>query len=200
MRRVISLLIISATLSWSIEEPAPAPALSKDPLTTEQIAIYRVFLQKYLQGNDDSLNVANTTDPLDFSFMELKEGKGCLRGISLENFKQAHSIVHTVGPDVAINSKIVIVDPAKQTEQIKENDPSKALLKGRRDVDELVKTAFSSALFTFSEIGFDKKHTWAVLTFSFLCGSLCGHGGTVILHRVKGEWKITGRNCGYWQS
>src|SRR5579871_2491666 len=176
MRKIVYLLLVSAVLSWSLQEAGPQPALSDSQLTTEQIAVYRAFLQRYLEEPDRTLNIANVTDVLDFSQFEMKQGKGCLRGIFLENFQQAHTVVHRVGPEVSISSKIAIVDPQKQAIQIKGNDPGTALLKGEKDVDTAVNRAFASGLFTFSEVAFNKSHTWAVMTYSFHCGMLCGHG------------------------
>lgn len=33
-----------------------------------------------------------------------------------------------------------------------------------------------------------------------LCGALCGHGGTVVLHRVDGAWRVTGTAGPRWVS
>lgn len=200
MRKIAWVCLIAAVLSWSIQDPEPKPTLSDSPLTAEQVAVYRTFLQKYLESPEQALNIANVTSPLDFSEFEMKEGKGCLRGIFLENFKQAHSVVHRVGSEVAINSKITIVDPKEQAAKIKEKDPSVVLQKGEKNVEAAVNDAFVAGLFRFSEIAFDKDHAWAVMTYSFHCGMLCGHGGPVVLHKVGGAWKVTDRECGSWIS
>lgn len=184
-------------LAWSLQDHAPE--LSEKPLTAEQVSIYRAFLQDYLGDEDQGLNIANKTEVLDLGSLELKQGRGCLRGIYLENLKQAQWIEHRLGPEIAINQQIAFVDPTKQREQITENDPSKTMNEGK-DVKTAVQQAFNSGLFTFSEIAFNKTHTWAVLTFSFRCGMLCGHGGAVVLHKVKGAWKVTSRECGRWMS
>lgn len=39
------------------------PVISKEPLTAEQIAVYRAVLMDYTQGEDTKLNIANITEP-----------------------------------------------------------------------------------------------------------------------------------------
>ena len=124
MRKIAVLLIMSAVLSVS-QDQQPKPRLSKDPLSDEQVEVYRTFLRSYLNGDDaQSLNIANVTVPLNEEPGELREGKGCLRGIALENFKGANSTVHLLPQAVAINSGIHLVDPDKQNEQVKANRSS----------------------------------------------------------------------------
>jgi len=200
MSKIALLLITTAVLSWCQEDSEPKPTLSNEPLTAEQVAVYSAFLKVYDYGSDTNLNVANVTDPLDLSMFEMKEGRGCLKGIFFGNLKQARSVVHRMDSAFANTSKITLVDPEKQSEVVKENDPQKALLHGEKDLDKAVDTAFATGLFTFSEIVFDKKHTWAVMAFSFHCGRLCGHGGMVVLHKANKEWKVTKRECDSWIS
>ena len=67
------------------------------------------------------------------------------------------------------------------------------------DLDKSLNTAFSTGLLTFSEIVFNKKHTRAILEYSFFCGRLCGHGDIVILKKVRKHWKVK-EICGGWVS
>lgn len=41
-----------------------------------------------------------------------------------------------------------------------------------------------------SEIAFDKERHFAAVKYSFWCGSLCGHGRTLVLEKVNGKWQI----------
>ncbi|HLY98468.1 MAG TPA: hypothetical protein VKT33_05315 [Candidatus Angelobacter sp.] len=191
---VVSLFMISfATLAQTEE---PKPMVSDDPLTSEQIAVYRAFLQGYNNGSGSTLNLANVTDIWGDPSLDVKQGQGCLKGIHLENIKLAKSTVHRT--DALASANLIIVDPAKQNEQVRRNDPSTALREGSKTVDDAVKDAFSSGLLTLSEIAFTKDHQWAVMSFSFHCGMLCGHGSVIVLHKNQGVWKITKRNCGGW--
>jgi hypothetical protein len=115
--------------------------------------------------------------------------------------------VHRLNQLATLDSKLKIVDPIKQQKKVDENDTQK-LIKGAIDdgqqvtekqLDDSLKLAFHSALFSFSEVVFDKQHRRAVLSYSFVCGSLCGHGNTVVLVKSGQNWKIS-KHCGGWVS
>ena len=198
--RVILLLILGLTMVSFAQSEEVKPTLSKNPLTAEQIAVYRAFLQFYEHGTDKELNVANTTDWLDVS--ELRQDSDCSESfgrVEYENAQPGGPSVHTLTPNLAVAGRIVLVDPARQTEKVKQNDPSKTVHEGR-SVDHAVSTAFASGLLTLSEIVFDKDHHRAVMSFSFFCGKLCGNGGIVMFKRVGQKWKITKQSCREWIS
>jgi hypothetical protein len=106
-----------------------------------------------------------------------------------------------------LGRNIVLVDPDQQGKKIKENDPQKLLQRSiggkekvtESQIDDSVKKAYESGLFTLSEIAFDKAHIQAMVSYSFICGSLCGNGETLILKKVGEEWVVSGR-CGQWVS
>ena len=79
-------------------------------------------------------------------------------------------------------SSIHLVDPNEQKKEVEKNDPGKAIRKGI-SVDDAVRNGFAHALFTLSEIWFDKDHEHAIVSYRFWCGSLCGNGGTEVLVR-----------------
>ena len=92
-----------------------------------------------------------------------------------------------------------LVDADKQAKLVHSNDPSRTISKGR-SVESAVTQAFESALFSMSEIAFDKEHRYAALSYHFWCGGLCGNGASVVLEKVDGEWKTTDRACASWIS
>jgi hypothetical protein len=51
-----------------------------------------------------------------------------------------------------------------------------------------------------SEIAFDKEQGRALVSYSFVCGSLCGSGGVWLFEKVDGVWKKSERVCGGWIS
>jgi len=199
-------------VSWSvvvsaiaIAQDAPKPRVSNDPMTAEQIAIYRAVLENYLKGSERGLNLAKQTEPLERSGPFWDEH--CTKSIALEPAPPARALVHTLDPAVAPSDKVVLVDPDAQTQTVKENDPQKlvkrAIEDGEKVTDEqigdAVKTAVKTGLFTLSEIVFDAWHRNAVVSYSFYCGELCGHGNLVILKKVGAKWKIK-KQCGGWVS
>ena len=93
----------------------------------------------------------------------------------------------------------MLVDPEQQRKRIEENDP-REVLKSRehvtdKQIADSLTTAFAKGIFTLSEIAFDDTHQRAFVAYSFVCGELCGNGGTLILegdHRslCAAAWRI----------
>jgi hypothetical protein len=110
----------------------------------------------------------------------------------------SHSF-HQLPADVLPGKGMKLVDPKKQTRIVHSNDPSNTIRKGE-PVKDAVENAFSTALFSISEIAFDKDRQFAVVSYRFRCGSLCGNGSTVVFEKIKGEWRNANRNCGSWIS
>jgi len=202
MRQNISIaLALTLALSATPQEETPKIKVSADPLTDEQVAVYRTVLGSYSNGSNTTLNVADKTETLDLS-----EDKECLKGIELESTSAA--VVHRLDQRVTkMKKNMVLVDAETQQKKIEENDPQKLMKRaiddGERVTDKQIgdslTQAFGTGLFTFSEIAFDKQHHYAVLTYSFVCGGLCGHGNTIVLKKVKEGWRI-GRTCRNWIS
>ena len=123
----------------------------------------------------------------------------CLKGIKLENLIPASHSYHALPPDVLVGKGMTLVDPSRQTKVVRSNDPSNTIRKGK-SVESAVQDAFANGLFSMSEIAFDKEHHFAVVSYRFCCGSLCGNGSTQVFEKIKGEWKNANRNCGSWVS
>lgn len=196
---VLTLLFIAMAAG----ENQPKPRLSKDPLTAEQVAIYRAVLVQYVENDSSAaLNIADATEP--FSWPD--DQKECSKGLSMEAATRP-PIVHRLSPAVVLGPKMVLVDPERQGRLVKQNDPQKLVHKAidqhepvsDKDLDESVQRAFSTGLFTFSEILFDKSHQHAILQYSFWCGSLCGNGKTLVIKKSEGKWRVE-KECGDWVS
>jgi hypothetical protein len=197
---MISVLVAVSSLGIA-QRSAPKPTVSDAPLSDEQIAVYRAVLSAYLKGSDGVLNVADITEPLD------RSDTTCFSGLELEAANGAGSIIHRIGPTLIADKKIVLVDPDRQEEAIRKNDPGNLIRKATDDheqitdeqLDKSLKRAFGSGLFTLSEIGFDREHRHAVVSYSFVCGGLCGHSNLLVLKKVGHNWKVAKR-CGGWIS
>jgi hypothetical protein len=96
------------------------------------------------------------------------------------------------------SKKIELVDVEKQAQDVKENDPRRSIEDGK-SIAAAVSNGFAHGLVTLSEIRFDEKHEHAIVWYGFVCGGLCGNGGTVILAKKDGVWQ-RGRNCSNWIS
>ena len=165
------------------------PAISNQALTSDQITIYRSFLQTYNTGLDAPINVADTTsefkpDPSDL--------KSCLKefGSSVSSQK-----LHRFTAEFSDLRKIHLIDP--NTHKI--SDPGIAIRKGE-SVDQAVKAGFEAGVLTLSEIIFDPTHHFAAFSYGFRCGALCGNGGTEVYELKNGKWARSKRFCSIWMS
>jgi hypothetical protein len=207
MRFAWYLLMVSVAVAGVVaaQDEAPRPKVSKDPLTADQIAVYKAVLKDYVRGSDASLNVADKTEALELSGPFSDED--CGKGLKWERSGAPDSVVHQLDRAVTLGAKMVLVDADAQQKKVEENDPQKLMKRaidgGERvtdkDLDSTLKQAFATGLFTFSEILFDNGHSHAMVQYSFFCGRLCGHGGMLILKKAGQKWKISKR-CGTWIS
>src|ERR1700722_8225928 len=124
-RLIVAVLLVISSGAVS-QEKALKPTVSDTPLTNEQIAVYRAVLAVYLKGSDDVLNLANITQPLDAADTD------CLRGLSAELAKPT-SVIHRIGPSLVADKKIILVEPDRQHETIKENDPQNLI---KKEIDD----------------------------------------------------------------
>jgi len=195
------ILVQALALSLCVKAQDNLPqklAPTKTPLTNEQIEVYRAVLEDYRHGEKLRLNVDDLTE------LPLEADVVCAK-FKPENDSLA--VVHRLDARVAREFQIELVDAESQQKHIADNDPQN-LVKGAIDegkhvtdeqLDNAVRTAFAGGLFTFSEIGFDRGHRRAIVSYSFVCGSLCGHGNTLILEKTGGKWKVK-KQCGGWVS
>lgn len=194
-------LIVAVVLAQPLTCAArKKPVKSPTPLSADELAIYTAVLREYSHGQDTSLNVSRNTYPLDpASPMNGLQQSGCLDGIQLENLQAASSSFHRLPPEVLPDKSMKLVDPGKQTKIVHTKDPSRTIREGKQ-VNDAVQDAFFAALFSMSEIAFDKEHRFAVVAYTFWCGSLCGNGSTLVFEKVNGRWRNAKRGCAGWVS
>lgn len=207
MRAAVLLIITSTVMSAGAcgQDASPKTRVSTDPLTTEQIAIYRAVLKNYMGKSEGPLNIAAKTSTQEPSgpFFD----KDCVHGISLQIAENLGSTIHRLSQAVLLNPQMILVDPDEQQAKINANDPANLLKRviddheevSQEQLDNSLTLAFSTGLFTFSEIVFDKAHRHAVTSYSFVCGELCGGGSAVVLKKRGNQWKVS-KVCGQWIS
>jgi len=209
MRLPIS--VILAISLWAVyagaQDDSSKLKVSKDALTDEQLAIYRVVLNEYKKDSHNTLNLSTRTYPL-----ELKEGpfwgEECIKDVTFTDGDDSRpQAIHAFNSTTTLAPDIVLVDPKKQEAKVRQNDPQKPLKKAidegepltNEQLDESVKRAFSTGLFSLSEIIFDAGRHHAIVSYRFVCGALCGNGATLILEKVGDTWKVS-RTCAKWIS
>jgi hypothetical protein len=167
-----------------------------NPLSADELAIYRAVLQRWNSTPLRRMNLSNRTtqlQPQDFRDCE------CLKGFEVQSFAKAARTFHLLTGDVLTGRAIRLVDAELQSTLVQTSDPSSAIRKGA-SVDAAVDEAFANGLFELSEIAFDKKHRRAIVSYSFVCGSLCGSGGVWLFENVDGIWTKSELVCGGWVS
>lgn len=173
----------------SVSQNESKPAVSDAPLTAEQLAIYRVVLKNYRKDDTSPMNLADRTNP--FHSTEGSSELACINSIK----GNAPSVVHRISNAAVLGPALVLVDP----QQLNKRGIHDHQNVTDRNSGDTIKRAFETGLFTLSEIVFDKEHCHAVVAYSFVCGGLCGNGGTLVLRRTGQMWKVTKR-CGGWIS
>jgi hypothetical protein len=169
------------------------PGLNPSPMNSDQTAVYRAFLGSYSQKGS-ALNLARRTVPFDF----LRErGTECLRGIRF-SAPDVSASVHEFDAGT-LPSTITLVDSEEQ-ERIIRNVDSKQTWRDNKFVNESLEKAQAAGFLILSEVAFDKKHEYAVVTFRFECWGLCGSGGTVVFKKHDGTWTPSSRACPLWAS
>ncbi len=190
---VVAISLLAAGLAAPAQENAP---LSKAPLNAEQLAVYHFVLAESLGADMIHVNLAARTTL--YGIDGASGGASCGKNLQLES---APTLIHTFSSaDLASlgGDAVTLVDPAQGSKDVQANDPERSMGKGK-SIDEAVRNAFAHGLFTLSEIRFDRTHTHAIVSYSFVCGGLCGHGGTLILEKTSTGWRRSGQ-CTDWIS
>jgi hypothetical protein len=138
------------------------PIKATTPLSADEVAIYRAVLQKYGSAESGTLNVSIKTFPFvpESPTSGLKDSD-CVKGIQLGNLSVVSHSFHELPTDVLTGKGMTLVDPKKHAKIARANDPSNTIPKGK-SVDNAVKDAFASGLFSMSEIAFDEDTIMAL--------------------------------------
>lgn len=167
------------------------------PLTPDARDVYATFLDVYVPtlkrsagSNPAFVNVADRTAPLDLG-SELREDKDCFLGITFENGERMRKHVHTLDLALAVRQDIRLVNSGQASairQAITHGVP--AVISG--------KVRLEANLLEISEIAFDATGRFAAIRYGFLCGQLCGSGGTVIFEKSADGWRDSRRLCLGW--
>ena len=152
-------------------------------------------MERWNSNSRGLLNVSNRTSPIDRDISDC----GCLKGIDPQTIVRVADSFRILTGDVLAGTNIRLVDADKQAVIFHSNDPNNSIREGE-SVKSAVNVAYSAGLFSMSEIAFDKEKRRALVSYSFVCGSLCGSGGVWLFEKVDGVWKKSERACGGWIS
>lgn len=156
--------------------------------------IYVAFLTQWMGKGETPINVANTvTQPTQEDIEQYIECASGGRG------RNTHWNTSTADTDLkstlAALPRVKLVNP----KHWRATDPGRLIASGR-SVDAAVAAGFAKGLMTISAISFNDAHDTAMLSYSFVCGSLCGNGGTVMFKKTSKGWVQSIQRCGGWMS
>lgn len=174
-----------------------APSIAS--LSEDELAVYRAVINQW-NSDGRTLSVVDRTFALDGeSLTNRMSSCECLRSIDVQSLVNASHAIHLLTRSVFPERNIRLVDANKQLTIIRGIDPHKGMAAGK-SVEKAVSDAFAGGLFSLSEIAFDKDHRHALVSYGFVCGSLCGSGRTWLFEKVDGVWKRTTSDCVGWIS
>jgi hypothetical protein len=167
MRKSLPAILVIACALISMPSGSGKEKLQKNtaPLSVDEVAIYRAVLQQYVSDKSGgTVNVSVRTFPLDSESPAsgLSRG-GCLEDIQVDDLSTRSHSYHELTPDVLPSKNMTLVDPKRQARIVRNNDPDTTIRQGE-PVHSAVEKAFSTGLFSLSEIAFDKSHHYAIVS------------------------------------
>ena len=158
----------------------------------ESVLIYGLFLDKWL-AKGSAANLGEAVDAV--TDTQLADFSDCLKGLTLDRSTGAASQT-LIGTTLASRNGVKLVDASRW----QATDPGDLIDHGT-SVDKAVEQGMDAGLLTLSAIVFDAKHKIAVFSYGFVCGRLCGNGGTVVFALTDAGWRRRDDvQCGSWMS
>ncbi|MBW4329661.1 hypothetical protein KY084_02075 [Stakelama sp. CBK3Z-3] len=157
----------------------------------DQAAVYNAVLASW-QGKEQGHqlvdeHLSEAPSKADAEFEE------CAKGLDFPAGSDARKNKSLIG--IPLQAKgIEIIDGSKWAPA----DLGAAIANGEA-VETAVKEGFSHSLISLSQITFSNDGRDALVKFGMACGSLCGSGSTIHLHKRSTGWSIVDR-CGAWMS
>ncbi len=183
-KALVALFVVIVLASTSKAQQQPVSSAS--PLSAEQIAVYRGFLER-LSSPLHFRNLSNVTVPFDFK--GFPEGRPCLKGIELESDSEPFRTTHALRQEITKGMDIRLVDTVQKRELLKQRD------RLSKDPNEpaLDDPRANSNVLVLSEIVFNTKHQFALVKYLLLCGQHCLSGATLVMEKVHDEWTVPSR-------
>src|SRR5208337_2190607 len=136
-----ALLLVFPALATAQEDAESKPKVSDQPLTAEQLAVYRVVLHGWMENEVSAINLSVQTIP--FPTSGAFDAGDCGKDLNLETVLPG--VVHRFRPaDLPQlgSDKISLVDPERQQREVEENDPGKTISEGR-SIEDAVHNGFA---------------------------------------------------------
>lgn len=194
MRRLAKFWMTAAIAGMGVGTAIASAGEATINSTDDAKAIYAAFLGQWKGKEGAPLQVANAAaEPTP---EEIKEYSECASGKKGGSVHWTQSTSATELEAVLSSLAGVKLVDAKKWEAA---DPGDLIAKGQ-SVDAAVRSGFDRGLMTLSAISFNETHDIAMFSYSFVCGRLCGNGGTVMFNRTSSGWVQNKRRCRSWLS
>jgi len=188
LAQVTAILLVSlAACSPAVSDP---PNIAGTSINQDELDVYEAVLASWLQGARTPQMVAEQLDKA--PTLSDPEKKNCGSGLSF--VAPGDDRPGALAGVQFRKARIKLVDGT----QWKWRDPADAIRKGT-SVDAAVKEGFAHSLIRLSRVAFTPDRQDALVAFGMTCGSLCGSGSTVHLHKKGSVWSIVER-CSQWLS
>jgi len=190
----VAMVLLAGAAIIAQTSPAQAPKaerkLNENPLSAESLSVYHALLAGWLHSYKSEINLAIETVP-EYSG-PAENSTDCDKRLELEPIVDGefHQFRVEDLPQLSSNT-MRLLDSEEQTREIEKNDPAKS----GAERDSVPKRTVHR-VFYLGEIRYDKSHTHAVLSYQFVCGNLCAYGGTAVVEKVEGVWKMK-PPCGF---
>jgi hypothetical protein len=194
IRSVFRMALVVATMfaPACAQREAGTPAAA--PPADDRESIYRAFLDTWTEHGKRPVNVASSAEAP--TAQQMKELEECASGMDAggRELLPPETVV-----DLAAAMRGLPYAHLVHKAEWKPADPADLIREGQ-PVESAVDTGFANGLLTLSAIAFDRGHTTAAFSYSFVCGGLCGNGATVVFHRDGARWRQAKAQCGDWIS
>ena len=180
---------IAAGAAFAAGQPSEtAPAVSRD-----EIEVYDAVLASWL-GDEPGRQLVNATlsPPPSTSDPEIA---ACTKGLDFPAGAPGGQGRKSLFGVQFARPGVEVIDGSTW----KPVDPGQAIAKGE-SVDAAVEEGFANSLISFSQVAFSRDGSEAVVKFGMVCGSLCGSGQTLRLHKSGGHWSALKQCGGGWIS
>ena len=167
-------------------------SVADSSISPEEMAVYETVLASWL-GKEKGRQLINKelSAPPSKDDPEFSE---CAKGLNFSGASRETRGQKSLAGVQFKRNGLELIEGSKWTPA----DPGQAIASGK-SVDTAVREGFSQSLISFSQIAFSRDGKDALVKFGMVCGSLCGSGSTIHLHKYAAGWTIL-RRCGGWIS
>ena len=197
-RRPTTLLTLCAVaLSLTFAGPA-ASQVARDaaPISRDELGVFEAVLNAWLGAKPGKQLINQRLGPAPSP--SDPENADCVKGVRFGPEAGAGRLEGSLIGVQFSRKGLELVDGQKWSP----NDRAlqEAVRRGPKSgLNQALDQAFSHSLITFSRVAFSHDRKDALVSFGQVCGSLCGTGSTLRLHKTGEHWKISER-CGNWIS